>query len=37
MVSEAAIYSATMYFSNSQFQVFDSSVKLPGCAWTDGH
>jgi hypothetical protein len=37
MVSEAAIYSATIYFSYSQFQVFDGSVKLPGCAWTDGH
>jgi hypothetical protein len=37
MVSEALIYSATIYFSYGQFQVFDSSVKLPGCAWTDGH
>ncbi len=37
MVSEAAIYSGTTYFSYSQFQVFDSEVKLPGCAWTDGH
>ena len=37
MVSEAAIYSATVYFSYSQFQVFDSTVKLPGCAWTEGH
>ncbi len=37
MVSEEALYSATIYFSYSQFQVFDSSVKLPGCAWTDGH
>jgi hypothetical protein len=26
-----------MYFSYSQFHVFDSSVKLPGCAWTDKH
>jgi hypothetical protein len=37
MVSESVIYSATIYFSYSQFQVFDSSVKLPGCAWTEGH
>jgi hypothetical protein len=37
MVNEAAIYAATIYFSYSQFQVFDSSVKLPGCTWTDGH
>ena len=37
MVSEAPIYTATIYFSYSQFAVFDSSVELPGCAWTDGH
>ena len=37
MVSEQAIYSATVYFSYSQFQVFDRSVTLPGCAWTEGH
>jgi hypothetical protein len=30
MVSEAAIYSATICFSYSQFQAFDGSVKLPG-------
>ena len=37
IMSESAIYSATIKFSYSQFHVFDSSVKLPGCAWTDGH
>ena len=37
MVSEAVFSSGTIYFSYNQFQVFDRSVKLPGCAWTDGH
>ena len=37
MVNESAFYTATIYFSYSQFHVFDSSVPLPGCAWTDGH
>jgi hypothetical protein len=37
MVSEAAIYSATIDFSYNQFLVFDSSVELPGCAWTEEH
>ena len=31
------LYSTTAYFSYSQLQVFDSSVKLPGVSWTDGH
>ncbi len=26
-----------MYFSYRQFMVYDQSVRLPGCAWTDGH
>jgi hypothetical protein len=26
-----------MYFSYGQFMVFDQSVELPGCAWTDQH
>lgn len=26
-----------MYFSYGQFMVFDQSVKLPGCDWTDKH
>lgn len=26
-----------LYFSYSQFLVYDESVKLPGCAWTDRH
>jgi Competence protein J (ComJ) len=26
-----------MYFSYSQFFVFDRSVKLPACAWTETH
>ncbi len=37
MLSESAIYTGTIYFSYNQFNVFDRSVKLPGCAWTDGH
>jgi hypothetical protein len=37
MVGEVAIYSATIDFSYNQFHVFDSSVKLPGCAWTEEH
>jgi hypothetical protein len=36
-VNDAVFYSATIYFSYSQFTVFDSSVELPGCDWTDGH
>jgi hypothetical protein len=35
--SEPAFFSARIYFSHSQFFVFDKSVKLPGCAWTEGH
>lgn len=31
------VFSARIYFSYGQFQVFDSSVRLPGCAWTEGH
>lgn len=26
-----------MYFSYGQFMIFDQSVKLPGCDWTDEH
>jgi hypothetical protein len=26
-----------LYFSYSQFMVYDATVRLPGCAWTDGH
>ena len=26
-----------LYFSYGQFMVFDQSVKLPGCDWTDAH
>jgi hypothetical protein len=26
-----------LYFSYSQFMVYDQSVQLPGCAWTDEH
>jgi RHS repeat-associated protein len=37
MISESAFYSATIYFSYSQFFVFDKSVRRPGCAWTEGH
>lgn len=37
MTNEPVIYAATVYFSYNQFHVFDASVKLPGCDWTDGH
>lgn len=36
-LAESVVYSARICFSYSQFQVFDSSVTLPGCAWTDEH
>ena len=26
-----------LYFSYSQFMVYDQSVKLPGCAWANAH
>jgi hypothetical protein len=26
-----------LYFSYSQFLVYDQSVQLPGCAWTEAH
>src|SRR5437879_3970134 len=29
--------SPRLYFSYNQFMVYDESVRLPGCAWTDGH
>lgn len=29
--------SPRLYFSYNQFLVYDQSVKLPGCAWTEGH
>jgi hypothetical protein len=29
--------SPRLYFSYSQFMVFDQSVRLPGCAWTAAH
>jgi hypothetical protein len=29
--------SPRLYFSYSQFMVYDQSVRLPGCAWTDAH
>jgi hypothetical protein len=31
------VLSASFYFSYSQFLVYDRSVELPGCAWTDDH
>ncbi len=37
MVIRTAILSTAMYFSFSQFMVFDKSVTLPGCAWTEAH
>lgn len=29
--------SPKLYFAYSQFMVYDQSVRLPGCAWTDEH
>lgn len=29
--------SSKLYFSYSQFMVYDQSVDLPGCAWTEAH
>jgi hypothetical protein len=29
--------SPRLYFSYSQFMVYDQRVQLPGCAWTDEH
>jgi hypothetical protein len=29
--------SPRLYFSYSQFMVYDESVTLPGCSWTDEH
>lgn len=31
------ILSPKLYFSYSQFMVYDQCVRLPGCAWTDKH
>src|SRR5262249_15133704 len=28
---------STLYFSYGQFMVYDASVQLPGCAWTEAH
>jgi hypothetical protein len=36
-MSSNLILSGRFYYSYSQFMVFDRSVKLPGCAWTDAH
>lgn len=36
-MSSPAHHTATIYFSYSQFLVFDSSVSRPGCAWTERH
>jgi hypothetical protein len=37
MLDQSAVLVAVVYFSYSQFCVFDRSVTLPGCAWTDAH
>jgi Competence protein J (ComJ) len=37
MRGDTAVFSARIYFSYSQFFVFNKSVKLPGCAWTERH
>ena len=31
------LLSSKLYFSYGQFMVFDSSVQLPGCDWTEAH
>ena len=32
-----SLLDSRMYFSYSQFQVFDASIRRPGCAWTEAH
>jgi hypothetical protein len=36
-MSTITALSRRLYFSYSQFVVYDQSVELPGCAWTDAH
>jgi hypothetical protein len=31
------VLSPRLYFSYSQFMIYDETVKLPGCAWTAKH
>ena len=37
MIGKSALLLSTMCFSYGQFLVFDHSVALPGCAWTEVH
>lgn len=37
MNDKPTLFNATIYFSYGQFHVFDASVQLPGCAWTERH
>lgn len=37
MLGESEVFVADVYFSYSQLCVFDKSVALPGCAWTETH
>lgn len=36
-MTELVLSSSKMYFSYGQFLVYDQSVQLPGCDWTDDH
>jgi Competence protein J (ComJ) len=36
MTTKTAL-SPRLYFSYSQFMVYDGSVQLPGCEWTEEH
>lgn len=36
-MSDRPVLASSLYFSHRQFFVFDKSVALPGCAWTDVH
>lgn len=37
MVDTHILHRGRLYFSYSQFHVFDESVKLSGCDWSDAH
>ncbi|MEY2493788.1 MAG: hypothetical protein QOJ45_280 [Verrucomicrobiota bacterium] len=37
ILSTETLLTCKIYFSYSQFLVFDQSVPFPGCAWTEGH
>jgi len=36
-MNATTVLSPSLYFSYSQFMVYDQSEQLPGCAWTEEH